>query len=307
MGRVLGRVVMVCGTLAALGSCRREPAWIPLTTESDEARKAFVTGVRDFHLMKMTSARAAFEKALANDAALALGHAYRAITLNGSGDWPGALAEAERLGAQATEAERLLVQATRAWVRGDHDGAIAALTRLRPLAPKDPAVPFRIGLHHHARRRFAEAAAGFEQSIALRPEFAPGAIFAARAYALAGRAREARAAADRAVSLVPKEPLAHFASGEVHERAREWDKAIAAYGQALALDPAFVPAALGRAQVFRETGDVARARQDYEAALARVSALPDRAYKEHFLEWTRAEDIEVEAALMAAAARPMGE
>jgi adenylate cyclase len=97
----------------------------------------------------------------------------------------------------------------------------------------------------------AEAIRLFREAIALDPEFAAAhaglayALWAPRSLALAyvedtaKAIASARAAAERAVSLDPSEPMAHFALGRLHIFTGETEMAIAEMRTAIAINPNF--------------------------------------------------------------------
>lgn len=86
---------------------------------------------------------------------------------------------------------------------------------------------------------------------------------------------------DRALALDPNNVRALTGRGEARGRKGEHDRAIADFDRALTLDPAFLPALHGRGAVHEKTGDHDAAIRDYDEILrhdgADTSALTGRA------------------------------
>jgi len=125
--------------------------------------------------------------------------------------------------------------------------------------------------YHINETDHAKAISLFKQAIALDPEFA--AAHAHLAYAIWGsRTAEslasARASAQRAVSLDPNEPMAHFALGRVHVFSGEPEMAIAEMQTAIAINPNDALAHYGLGQAYwYGAGEVERALPHFDTAL----------------------------------------
>lgn len=170
---------------------------------------------------------------------------------------------------QATSADALA-----AWQEGNE------LLRQDPHSSTGPGMP----------RTLERALARYQQAVAISPTFAGGWASLAEAYeyasAFVGRdadadARQAEAAARRAVALDPDLPAAHASLGLVLFYLR-WDVAgaDAAYRRAIALDPRGAWAIVEYADLLRETGRLAQATAMIRTARTLQPALPVLAVKE---------------------------
>ena len=116
-----------------------------------------------------------------------------------------------------------------------------------------------------------EAMRLFGEAIALDPDFA--AAHAHLAYAIWGSRSaqslaSARASAQRAISLDPNEPMAHFALGRVHVFSGEPEMAIAEMQSAIAINPNYALAYYGLGQAYwYGAGQVERALPHFDTAL----------------------------------------
>ena len=238
--------IVLAATVASAIACagpRGEigPGW-PVTTHSREARALFAQGLRQFDLLRMTAARQSFERAIALDPALAVAHAYHALAMNSTGDVEGELQKAVELGAKASPSERLVIEACRRWNRHDDPAAIAALNELVRVSPTSRQAWLELGIHHYDEQEWEQAATALRRAIEVNRTFTPAWIFLARAEARWNRPEEARRAIEEALRLEPRAPLVHFADGETRLQAGDCRAASAAFTEAIALDPAFVPA-----------------------------------------------------------------
>ena len=91
--------------------------------------------------------------------------------------------------------------------------------------------------------RFAEAEAEFRTSLKLNPRDAGIVSTLALTLAQQGRVAEGLEAAKASVAMAPKAPAPHYRLGLIHAQTRDFAQARAAYERALALDPAYAPAA----------------------------------------------------------------
>ena len=115
---------------------------------------------------------------------------------------------------------------------------------------------------------WAPAAAEFEAALALDP----GSVDARHLYAIfllcRGRLAEAEAQLLRALATEPLLPEVHNTLGRVYLAARQPDRAIQAFGEALALSPAFFYARAARGHAYVQQGRCGDALGDFVAAAA---------------------------------------
>ena len=283
-----------------LSGCARAPSGSHATGETSPATVSspdLTAGQRAFDLLRMGEARDAFAAAARSHPQAPLPHAYLALAGNASGGAPEAMATAVRLAAGSPPVVRGRVEAARAWAAYDFEGAIRALDGVLAATPGDGRAWLERGLLHLRRRRFDEAAQDVRRALHAEPALVTAQPHLARALLGAGQVDEARKAAGASVRALPEEPLSHLVQCEVLRRAGDAPAAIAACSRAIALDPGNVTAWQGRAYVHRDHEDFAAAREDFKAAFAVASALPDTAYKDLMMDWAKAEDISFDVAM----------
>ena len=290
---------MAISCAAAVAGCSPAPSAGPAVGAASPVAPALdlTAGQRAFDLLHMGQARDAFAAAARSNPQAPLPQAYLALAWNASGGAPEAMAAAVRLAASAPPAVRARVEAARAWAAYDFDGAARALDGVIAAAPGDAHAWLERGLLRLRQRRFDDAANDVGHALQADPTLAAARPHLARALLGAGRVEEARVTAAEGVQALPEEPLSHLVQCEVLRRTNDTSAATSACGRAIALDPGNVTAFQGRAYVHRDREDFAAARDDFKAAFAVASALPDTAYKDLMLDWAKAEDISFDVAM----------
>ena len=126
--------------------------------------------------------------------------------------------------------------------------------------------------------RLAEAAAGFEEVLALEPDQPQALLFAGVLALRIGQPERAAVLLERAVAVRPTLPEAHFAHGNALWAAERRSEARAAWQHAIRFDPKHVGALLNLAQAQEQSGEAELAVGNCRAA---IGARPD-----HPQAWT---------------------
>jgi chemotaxis protein methyltransferase CheR len=100
--------------------------------------------------------------------------------------------------------------------------------------------------------------------VASCPTFAPALLLLGGVYAHRGRFDDAMRQAQAVLKVSDLEPRAHLLVGMIAERRRRPDEALQSLRRALYLDDSLALAHFWLGNLYRERGDVARARQEYE-------------------------------------------
>ena len=290
---------MAIACASAIAGCSPAPPAGPAASASPVLPSPDLTaGQRAFDLLRMAAARDAFAAAARAHPEAPLAQAYLALALNGSGAAADAMAAAVRVAASAPPARtrarrsRARVGGLRLRRRGARAGRSArdrprrCASVARAWAGEAPAAAIRRRGEGHGPRSPGRSRPGHRAA-------APR----ARAPRRGARGRSARGGGGGRAQRCPTSRLSHLVQCEVLRRAGDRPGAIAACGRAITLDPGNVTAWQGRAYVHRDREDFAAARDDFEAAFAVASALPDTAYKDLMVDWAKAEDISFDVAM----------
>lgn len=147
----------------------------------------------------------------------------------------------------------------------------AAFDKARSLDPKLLAPHLDLGeLYLSGLFKPKEAERAFREAIRLRADHAGAHNGLAGALAAQKRLAEAAAEFEAAARLAPNNPLPLHALGKLHQYSGEADKALAAYGRALKVNPDFIPALLDRGDIYAAKNQPESALADYSEAIKRA-------------------------------------
>jgi tetratricopeptide (TPR) repeat protein len=162
-------------------------------------------------------------------------------------------------------------RATALQALGRFDAALAGYDAALALHPNDPEARNNRGVALKALGRFEAALDSFELAIAMVPGYADAHNNRGNVYIEMQRFDEALACYDTVVALGAASGETHFNRGRVLQ-GRDEEAALAAYGQAIGLDPRLAKAYNNRALILRRMKRLDEALRDYEMA---ISLQPD--------------------------------
>ena len=209
---------------------------IPVTTDSDEARVHYVRGVHATSYVSFDRARAHLDAALEADPDFAMAHLYRAVL---SPDDRRDEHMRRGMAAEASDAERQMLEAYAANLREDHDREAALFTALAERYPDDPMPMFWWSNTEANQGNSAEAVAAARRSLAADPSFAPAYNLIGYAEMAAGNSAAAEEAFRAQIRLAPDEPNPYDSYGEFLMNEGRLDEAARQFEMALAKDPTF--------------------------------------------------------------------
>ena len=130
--------------------------------------------------------------------------------------------------------------------------------------PPDPSAQYDSCLAAFRAGDWDAAEFALNALVASCPTFAPALLLLGGVYAHRGRFDEAMRQAQAVLKVSDLEPRAHLLLGMIAERRRRPDEALQSLRRALYLDDSLALAHFWLGNLYRERGDVARARQEYE-------------------------------------------
>lgn len=202
---------------------------VPTQAQTSEAAEHYRAGYQLLQAQNFRNATLEFERAVAadstyGDAFYALGKSYKAL-----GDFDKAIKALEAAGrqtlSQPSAKERLPAELSEAY-------------------QKSAAKLFE-------QRKYQEAVAGFEKSLAINPNNAKAHYALGVCYNRMRNTEAARRAYTKAIEVDPSYAKAHKALGDLHRQGRSYGPAIEAYQKAIALDATLAEAwgGLARSQI----------------------------------------------------------
>ena len=258
----LNRFFLLSLTLLFITASLAQAQQMPITTSSDAARTHYVQGVHATGNVDFDRARTHLDAALATDPNFAMAHLYRAV-LSGGDERTEHMRLATAHAAQASDAERQMIEAYASNLDGDHAREGELHTALAERYPSDPMPMFWWANTEANRGNSAEAVAAANRALTADPSFAP-------AYNLIGYVEVARgdmAAAEQAfrnyIRLAPDEANPYDSFGEFYLGQGRLDEAEAQYEMALTKNARFENARTMLARIGMERSDLR-----FEQALA---------------------------------------
>ncbi|MDX1531299.1 MAG: SgcJ/EcaC family oxidoreductase [Rhodothermales bacterium] len=221
---------------------------VPVTTDSEDARAHFEKGRHAASNVQFDKARMHFDAALEADPEFVLAHLYRAA-FSPPEKRAAHLEKAKRHLADASEGERMMVEAYEAGEADDYDGEVALYTSIAERYTDDPYPHLHLGWAHYGAERYDDALAAAERALAADANFAA-------AYNIIGYselAQEDHAAAEEAfknyVRLAPDEANPYDSLGELYLNMERYDEAAELFEKALARDPDFTASRTNLARI----------------------------------------------------------
>ncbi len=234
--------------LSALGCSTAQQARsekIPITTASAEARESYLKARELQENLRITEARALYEKAVAADANFALGHLGLSNTATSPEDFLAEVGKAVALSEKVSEGERLWIQATDAGARGNTAESLRLFRRLATAFPNDERAHFLLAGVYFGQQDYPSAIAEYRQAVAINPNYA--APYNQMGYALrfTGKYEEAEKTFQKYTELIPNDPNPEDSYAELLLALGRHDESVAHYRKALANDPNFTPSYIG--------------------------------------------------------------
>lgn len=249
-GRAL-RVLIPCLMILVVAACGRQDdaateaveaaaaAKVPITTSSDEAREAFLTGrglLVDFHI---TESRPYFEQAVELDANFAMAYVLLAASSPIGAKFFAAVEDAEATGPGVSRGEQLIVNALVAGSRNDQTGQVDALAELLSLYPDDERVHNRLANYYNTQQDFEKAITHYQKAVAINPTFASAYNSMGYVHRSNDDLGSAKVAFAKYVELIPDEANPYDSYAELLMEMGEYDESIANYRKSLAIDRNF--------------------------------------------------------------------
>ncbi len=160
----------------------------------------------------------------------------------------------------------VLFRAFYCWMTGDIKGAIGHFETAAHHGPQDSWLFCRIGRAYLRLRRWPEAEAAFQRSLALDADNAEACYGLSVALPRQGRVEEGIEYGLKAISMMHDFPLAHFQLGAILSRLEWYERALQAFDICLAMRPDFALAHRYVSLISKRLGNMERADRHREIA-----------------------------------------
>jgi tetratricopeptide (TPR) repeat protein len=241
-------------------------ATIPVTTTSEAARAAFLTGRDLQEKLRNQDSLAPLQEAVAADPDFAIAHLFLAFAQPTGQGFFDELAKAVSLADRASEGERLWILGTQAGTQGDPARQRELYDQLVAAYPDDPRAHNLLGTNLFGQQLWTEAIAAYDRATSLDPDYSPPYNQKGYAHRSLGQLDLAEVAFKKYIELIPDDPNPYDSYAELLLRMGRYDESIETYREALSYDPNFVASHLGIATALAYKGE-------HDAALAQATEL----------------------------------
>ncbi len=249
---------------------------LPVTTSSAKARDSYERAMTDYENLYLERANMGWRGAVEADPNFALAYVWIAFNSRAPAEAAAAREKAKALTAKVTPGEQLMIR----WMANTQEGnflpGIAAMNDLLEMYPKDKRLLYLAGNWLMGESEQERAQKIFERALTVDKNYAAALNDLAYCYAHSREFGKAFAAMERYVALLPTQPNPQDSYAEILRMAGNFDAALEHYRAALKLDPGFVSSQLGLGDTYAVMGDEARARAEYDKAMASAATTADR-------------------------------
>jgi tetratricopeptide (TPR) repeat protein len=232
---------------------------IPISTKSEEARKEFLAGRDLSEKLRITDSIQHYDKAIALDPNFALAHLNRANASPTAKEFFDHLKHAVAHAAQASDGERMLIQAAEAGANANPTKQKEILDKLVAAYPNDERAHFTLGGYYFGQQDFDQAISHYKKATELAPNYSTAYNILGYAYRQNEQYADAEAAFKKYIELIPNDPNPYDSYAELLLKTGRFDEAITQYNKALAIDPNFVNSYFGIAAALTYKGKAADA------------------------------------------------
>ena len=220
---------------------------MPITTKSDDARKAYLEGRDLADRLKGTDSIQHFDQAIAADPEFASAELARANVSPTAKEFFDHLNKAVALADKSSDGEKLIILANQAAANGDVVKQKDYLEKAIAQYPNDERAHFLLGGYHFGQQEFPEAIEHYKKALELAPNYSPAYNIIGYAYRQVGDYPGAEQAFKKYIELIPDDPNPYDSYAELLLKMGRFDESIAQYQKALAIDPHFVSSMFGTA------------------------------------------------------------
>jgi tetratricopeptide (TPR) repeat protein len=238
---------------------------IPISSASDEARRLYLEGRTLSENLRAHDGRALFEQAAAKDPKFALAHYQLAANAATAKDFFAHLKEARALADQASEGERLMIQALEAGGNANPAKALEYQKELVAKYPGDERAHFLLAGGYFGQQQYDEAIEQYTKATEINPSFAPAYNLVGYAFRQVEKYDDAETAFKKYIELIPNDPNPYDSYAELLMKTGRFDESIAQYRKALSVDGHFTPSKVGIASNLMFQGKHAEAAKEMDA------------------------------------------
>jgi tetratricopeptide (TPR) repeat protein len=266
--RVFSIIVIIIVAFLGLWRCGGSDGdQMPITTSSEEARRAFLTGESLADNIRFHEASRHLEAAIRADSNFALAYLCLAITNPSAKGYFENLQLAKAHGRHASRGEQLLIESFVASANGDPVTQTELLQELAGMYPRDRRVLTFLAAQYFAQQAYDSTVQVCERIVQLNPTYPPPYNLLGYSYRILGDLDAAGRAFKEYIRLIPDDPNPYDSYAELLMHQGQFEESSRQYRHALELDRAFAASRVGIANNLVFLGRYDEARQELEALL----------------------------------------
>lgn len=232
-------------TDTAAASAAAEAGAVPLSTNSEEARRIYLEARAVAEQLRAHEGRELYRQAAAADPNFAMAHYQLALNAATAKDFLEHMKQAVALSDRASEGERLFILAADAGANADPAKALEYQQELVTKYPRDERAHQLLGTAYFGRQEYDKAIEHFRAATTINPSFSPAYNLLGYAYRSIKQYDRSEAAFRKYIELIPGDPNPYDSYAELLLTMGRYDESIAQYRKALEHDSNFVASKVG--------------------------------------------------------------
>lgn len=254
--------------LAKDAAAAASPAW-PASTKSAEAQQHLADAEAAWDAGLIDDSYQNFKRAVAADSAFAFGYLRLAQTAYSLDEYKANLERANALKANASPAEKLMIESENRVFAGDIQGGIDSLRKAAALMPNNPRPLALIEFQQLATNQTDSSRATAARIMEIAPQWGRSHLDYSEGYSIPAprdfaKAEEHQQAGQK---LWPDKPYTYDALGDLRRAQNRLDEAAAAYGKQIELSPKDEQGYNQRGHAYTFLGKFDEARADYASSI----------------------------------------
>jgi tetratricopeptide (TPR) repeat protein len=218
---------------------------MPVTTTSEEARKAYLEGRDLAERLLVQDSIAHFDKAIALDANFGMAELARANVSPTGTEFLVHVKKAVAVADKLSNGEKLQIRAAEAGSNADAARQKDYLQQLVAAFPQDERAHFALGTFFFGQQDTSAAIEHLKKANDIAPNYSAPYNQLGYAYRQVGDYDNAERAFKKYIELIPNDPNPYDSYGELLLKMGRFDDSIVQYRKALAIDPNFLASHLG--------------------------------------------------------------
>ena len=254
---------------------------ITITTSSENARQAFITGRDLFEKLQFRESAENLEQAIALDSNFVMAYLYLSALQQNPNVTYQYIQKAKSVMDAVSEGERLSVLAAEAEMNGNRKGNEEYLQEIVKAYPRDERALTNLGTFYFAYKQYDKALIFFKRAIEVNPQYPTVYNQLGYTYRYLDNYQAAEESFKKYIALIPDNPNPYDSYAELLLKMGEYDVSMETYQKALEMDPDFEFSHFGLASNLIYMKDYNKARHQLKR-LAKIASSDEQVIRAHY-------------------------